>query len=261
MPQWNKLLRNRYDSNGEISMKVASMTDRGRVRKNNEDSFFADSGLGLLIVADGMGGHNGGEVASRIAVETIAGEIQARLGAGNGHDEIDGLIREAIGQANAQIRERAEGDPALDEMGTTLVLALCRGSSIHLAHLGDSRAYLVRHGSIRRLTEDHSLVAQMIKAGQLTEAQAPHFHLRHVVTRSLGNRIASEAEMTQAEWNTGDYLLLCSDGLTNMVADSELQTVIAEGGVDLERSCREAIERANRGGGRDNITAVLAYHD
>src|SRR5882762_6822466 len=127
-------------------MRVASITDPGRVRKNNEDSFFADSGLGLLIVADGMGGHNGGEVASRIAVETIAAEIQARLAAANGQDEIDTVIRGAVEQADARIRERAEEDPSLEDMGTTLVLALCRGSSIHLAHLGDSRAYLVREG-------------------------------------------------------------------------------------------------------------------
>src|SRR5258706_14125057 len=113
-------------------MKVAAMTDPGRVRPTNEDSFFADSRLGLLIVADGMGGHNGGEVASRIAVETISGIIATRLGGPEEPEDVDGLIRDAIKQADIRIRERADEDPALQDMGTTLVLALCRGDVIHL---------------------------------------------------------------------------------------------------------------------------------
>src|SRR5437867_13206916 len=118
-------------------MKVASMTDPGRVRKTNEDSLFADGRLGLLIVADGMGGHNGGEVASRIAVETISRHIEKRLAEPDGQDDLDAMIRSAIGQADADIRAEAEEDPALKDMGTTLVLALCRDNSIHLAHIGD----------------------------------------------------------------------------------------------------------------------------
>src|SRR5262245_41728041 len=239
-------------------MKVASMTDPGRVRKNNEDSFFADGRLGLLLVADGMGGHAGGEVASQAA----AAAIVERMGSGRDLEELDtgDLIRDAIRQADLSIHTLAEGDPALRDMGTTLVLALCRGDSIHLAHLGDSRAYLVRNGSIERLTEDHSLVAQMIKAGQITEQEAAHSSLRNVVTRSLGSE-ASEPELRVVEWTAGDCLLLCSDGLTNMVDDSELRSVISEGGADIEWSCREVVGRANRNGGKDNITAVLAYHE
>jgi len=136
-------------------------------------------------------------------------------------------------------------------MGTTLVLALAGGSAIHLAHAGDSRAYLIHDGPIRQLTEDHSLVAQRLKEGQLTKEDAVHFRLRHVVTRSLGNRVVSEVELETAEWGPGDFLLLCSDGLTNMVEDSELRALIAAGGADMERSCQEAIDRANRNGGRE----------
>jgi protein phosphatase len=146
-------------------------------------------------------------------------------------------------------------------MGTTLVLAFCRGDAIHLAHLGDSRAYLIRDGSIQRLTEDHSLVTQMLKSGQLTAEEAPRFHLRNVVTRSLGNQKQTDPDLAVVEWNAGDYLLLCSDGLTNMVEESELRSLISAGGADLERSCQQAIDRANQNGGRDNITAVLAYHE
>ena len=242
-------------------MKVASMTDPGRVRKTNEDSVFADGGLGLLIVADGMGGHNGGEVASRIAVETISGLMRQGLEIGGGAQDLDGLIRGAIRAADDRIRDQADGDPELQDMGTTLVLALCRGDRIHLAHVGDSRAYRFRNGSIEQLTEDHSLVAQMLKDGELTREDAVHFRLRHVVTRSLGHRIASEVDQATVPWQRGDYLLLCSDGLTNMVEDSELHSVIAAGGADIERACQEAIDRANRYGGKDNITAALAYYD
>src|SRR5262245_35783739 len=227
-------------------MKVASMTDTGRVRKTNEDSFFVDGRLGLLIVADGMGGHNGGEVASRIAVDTISEAIAAQLASPNELENPDSMIRRAIEQADIRIREQADSDPDLQNMGTTLVLALCRGNAIHLAHVGDSRAYLIRNGEIRQLTEDHSLVAQMLKDGQIAKQDAPHFRLRHVVTRSLGNRVASEVEVATVEWRVGDYLLLCSDGLTNMVEDSELRSFIAAGGPDIQSSCREAIDRANR---------------
>ena len=238
-------------------MKVASLTDAGLVRKTNEDSLFADARLGLLIVADGMGGHAGGEVASRVAVTTISGLLKTGMPDGNAA----GLIRGAIEQANIAILAEAEAHPALQGMGTTLVLAFCHGDSIHLAHLGDSRAYLIRNGSIQQLTEDHSLVAQMVKTGQLTAEEAAHYHLRNVVTRSLGNQKIAEPDLAVVEWSPGDFLLLCSDGLTNMVEESELRSLISRGGVDLERSCRQAIDLANRNGGRDNITTVLAYHE
>jgi serine/threonine protein phosphatase PrpC len=238
-------------------MKIASMTDAGLVRKTNEDSFFADARLGLLIVADGMGGHAGGEVASRVAIATISESWKASAVDGSP----GGLIRRTIEQANTAILTEAEADPALQGMGTTLVLAFCQGDSIHLAHLGDSRAYLIRNGSIRQLTEDHSLVAQMVRTGQLTAAEAPHYHLRNVVTRSLGNQKIVEPDLSVVDWSPGDFLLLCSDGLTNMVEASELRSVISRGGADLERSCRQAIDLANQNGGRDNITAVLAYHE
>ena len=238
-------------------MRVASITATGRVRQQNEDSFFVDSGLGLLIVADGMGGHAGGEVASSIAVATISGMLKTGLTSG----DAGSLIRGAIEQAGEAIRARAETEPELYGMGTTLVLALCRGDSIQLAHLGDSRAYLIHNGVIEQLTEDHSLVAQMVKAGQLTTEEAPRFHLRNVVTRSLGSPQLAQPDLSVVEWTRGDYLLLCSDGLTNMVDDADLRSLISEGGGDLERSCQEAIFLANRNGGKDNITAVLAYHE
>ncbi|HTM51181.1 MAG TPA: protein phosphatase 2C domain-containing protein, partial [Bryobacteraceae bacterium] len=205
--------------------------------------------------------HKGGEVASRIAVETISRRIGERLQSGEGKSDPDDLIREAIREADDRIRGLAGADPALQDMGTTLVMALCRGDAIHLAHAGDSRAYRVRNGAMLQLTEDHSLVAEMLKDGELTKEDAVHFRLRHVVTRSLGHGSASDVEQTLAGWQRGDHLLLCSDGLTNMVGDAELHAVIAAGGADVEQACREAIGRANLHGGKDNITAALAYYD
>ena len=242
---------------GYVAVKVASITDPGRVRKTNEDSFFADGEMGLFMVADGMGGHAGGEIASRIAVATISEALKATRPDG----DAAALIRNAIAEANLAIYAEAEAHPELHGMGTTLVLAFSRGDAIHLAHLGDSRAYLIRDGSIKQLTEDHSLVAEMVKTGQLTAEEAPRFHLRNVVTRSLGNQQSIEPELAVVEWRSGDLLLLCSDGLTNMVDEAELHSLISGGGPDLERSCRQIMELANRNGGRDNITAVLAYHE
>jgi protein phosphatase len=247
-------------------MKVASMTDPGRVRQTNEDSFFADGEMGLLMVADGMGGHAGGAVASGVAVATISELVRARQEGCAGQAAAADLIRSAMREADMKIRAKAAANPALLNMGTTVVMALCVGTSVHLAHAGDSRAYLIHNGafyngSIERLTEDHSLVAQMVKDGELTAEEAPRYPLRNVITRSLGNQPFVEPEVRTISWRKGDCLLLCSDGLTNMVKDSELRALIAAGGADVEASCREAIDLANRNGGRDNLTAVLAYCD
>src|SRR5262249_2637111 len=159
------------------------------------------------------------------------------------------------------IRAHAERNPKLSDMGTTVVLAVCRGDSIHLAHVGDSRAYLIQEGSIRQLTEDHSLVAEMIRTGQLTDDDVPQFLLRNIVTRSLGTQGSVDPDLQSVAWGRGLILLLCSDGLNNMVDDSELLSIISEGGADIASSCRRLIERANQNGGKDNITAVLAYHE
>jgi len=243
-------------------MKAAAVTDPGQVRPANEDSVFADPNAGLLIVADGMGGHAAGEVASGMAAETIAAFLREKLPA-SGTLVLDAphLLGEAIRRADAAVRERAAADPALHGMGTTAVVAVCRGDELALAHVGDSRAYLLHEGGLRRVTEDHSLVARMVSAGTITPAEARKHHLRNVITRSLGFEGNAEAEVQILEWVRGDLLLLCTDGLTGMAEDEEIESIMASHGADVESGARALIALANAHGGTDNVSAVVAVHE
>jgi PPM family protein phosphatase len=241
-------------------MKVAARCDIGRVRNNNEDCLLVDEPLGLLIVADGMGGHAGGEVASAMAVAAIAGYLKGRLAGPEPDGQTAALLQAAIHTANEVILTNAHAHRELRNMGTTVVLALCHGDQVHIAHVGDSRAYLLQHGELCQLTEDHSVVAQLIKAGQLTPRKARSHPFRHQITRSLGSREAV-AELRCVTWGQGDYLLLCSDGLTNMVQDHHIAELIRQGGTDVQATCEALVTRANANGGKDNISVILAYRD
>jgi len=167
-------------------MKVAAMSDRGRMRTTNEDRLLVDPPLGLLIVADGMGGHAEGEVASALAVETIAAYVKGHLVGSPLATQTPALLQAAIGTADRAIWAKACAHRALRGMGTTVVVALCHADQAHIAHVGDSRAYHLRQGELRQVTEDHSVVARMIKAGQLTPRRARSHPLRHQITRYLG---------------------------------------------------------------------------
>ena len=241
-------------------MKVAARTDIGRVRRTNEDALRVDEPLGLLIVADGMGGHAGGEVASTVAVEAIAAYVREQLAGSEAVDHAAALLQAAVRTADEAIWTTASARRDLRDMGTTVVLALCRGNQAHIAHVGDSRAYLLRQGELRQLTEDHSVVARLIKAGQLKPERARSHPLRHQITRYLGNRQAV-AEVHCVTWWPGDYLLLCSDGLTNMLEDHQLTEIILQSGADVRAACEALIARANAHGGEDNISVILAYED
>ena len=243
-------------------MKAAAVTDVGRVRPANEDSVFTDPEAGFLIVADGMGGHAAGEVASGLAAETIAAFLREKLPAfGTLVLDAPRLLGEAVRRADAAVRERAAADLALKGMGTTAVVAVCRGDEVALAHVGDSRAYMLHEGKLRRITEDHSLVARMVNAGTITAAEARKHHLRNVITRSLGFEGNSEAEVQMLEWVRGDLLLLCTDGLTGMAEDDEIESVLAGHGADVEAGARALIDLANAHGGSDNVSAIVAAHD
>jgi PPM family protein phosphatase len=152
-------------------MKVAAQTDVGRVREHNEDSLHVDEHLGLFIVADGIGGHKGGEVASAVAVQVIAAEVKAMLPTATDAEQISQLMQSGVRSAHEEICIRAAAHPDLSNMGTTVVLALCQRDTVHITHVGDSRAYLLHHGKMRQLTEDHAVVSELIKAGQLTPGQ------------------------------------------------------------------------------------------
>jgi PPM family protein phosphatase len=241
-------------------MKAAAKSDVGRVRTNNEDRLLIDEPLGLLVVADGMGGHAGGEVASAMAVTAVAAYVKNSLVRPGPANQTAALLRAAIRTADEAIWTHAYTHHDLQGMGTTVVLALCQGEQVHIAHVGDSRAYLLHHGQLRQLTEDHSVVARLIKTGRLTPRRGRTHPLRHQITRSLGSRQAV-ADLLCMTWQAGDYLLLCSDGLTNMVEDPDIKELILQGNTDLRAACEALVTRANANGGEDNTSVILAYHD
>jgi len=223
---------------------VAAGTDIGHVREGNEDSFLAEEPL--FAVADGMGGHRGGEVASSLALETI--ERMFARG--------EGELVEQVREANRAVFERSTLDRAVAGMGTTLTAALLEGDHIRLAHVGDSRAYLVRDGRLRLLTEDHTLVHRMVLEGELTEAEAEVHPHRSILTRALGVDPDVEVDEITLEVRAGDRLLLCSDGLTGMLPEPRVEEILGAE-VEPQRAVDRLIREANDAGGVDNITAIV----
>jgi len=240
-------------------MRAAAATDRGRVRPANEDSVLADARAGILIVADGMGGHQAGEVASDLAVSTIHLSLKEALARPNPVEpDVPRLLSEAIEQANHAIWSRAAADWGLRGMGTTAVVAFSPGEPLWIAHVGDSRAYLVRGEGLVRLTQDHSLVGQMVLAGEITAEEARTHPMRNVISRCLGTEKTVQPEIQRLTWAPGDTLVLCSDGLTGMLEDREIEEAIRAAGDDLDAACRTLISLANARGGKDNISVIMA---
>jgi protein phosphatase len=247
---------------GDVTMAVASATDVGRKRSHNEDSMAVwvpdepgvreRRGL-LLVVSDGMGGSLAGEVASRLTVDTV---LEAYRGAKG--DEPRDDLRGAVELANRAVHDRGSSDPGMNGMGATCTALAVRGRDAWLAHVGDSRAYLVRNGRIRQLTQDHSLVAQLVQRNQLTPEEARLDPRRNVVTRSVGvaDSVEVDALRLDFELEPGDTLLLCSDGLHGQVNDDELARLAS--GRDLDGAAQAMIALANERGGPDNITVVMA---
>lgn len=242
-------------------MKVAVRSDIGRVRRNNEDSFLADSGRGLFIVADGMGGIIGGEVASALAVKVVSEYLGDRLGADSGTEEVYAALMGALVEANQRIKERTDKQTELRGMGTTIILALVRGDTLSLAHVGDSRAYLVRAADIRQLTEDHTVVAQIVKSGMISGDEARSSKLKHVLSQALGSSPSLAPGLQTMRLRRGDSIILCTDGVTDMVEDEELASIVHACGEEVERACDEIVARANDSGGRDNITVVILHKE
>jgi protein phosphatase len=248
----------------EISLESHGVTDRGQLREHNEDSFVVEEGAGLFVVCDGMGGHAGGEVASKIATETIAEFIGKHrdddwpYGREAGAPEAADLLRNAALLANQRITERIESEPWLARMGTTMVSALVESDGrCHLANVGDSRGYLWRQGALRQLTSDHSWVNEQVLRGLLSRTEAETHPLKNVITRALGAKDTLPVDLLEDRLEAGDRLLLCSDGLTGMLSDEEISVVLAQTGATSEEICRQLVEEANLAGGEDNITVVL----
>ena len=248
----------------------AGLSHVGRKREHNEDSWNVNDMQGLYTIADGMGGHAAGEVASRLAVDVINDFIEL---SGNDSDitwpfEYDegasleeNRIFTAIKLANMKIFEVIRERKELEGMGTTLVIMLVRGPKAFIGHVGDSRAYLVRAGQISQITSDHSWVNEQMKLGVLTRAEAASHPFRNVVTRALGGRDIIKADITTHEFQPGDVVLLCSDGLNSMLDDDSICKAITAHPGDLEAGCQALVDAANAAGGDDNITVVLAQHE
>jgi protein phosphatase len=232
-------------------VEYAWRTDIGRVRSRNEDSVAVDAGVGLLVVADGMGGHNAGDVASRMAIEGVIGAMQGSVG------EDDQRLVAAVRQANEAIYAAAGEDYERSGMGTTVVAVWLRPTRLVVAHVGDSRLYRLRDGIIEALTRDHSQVQDLVDRGILTPAQARASTRRNFLSRALGTDpdvVIDSAAHTPA---AGDVYLLCSDGLTNMVEDEEIVALVRDA-ASLGAAAESLVAQANERGGRDNISVALA---
>ncbi len=224
-----------------MRLRVGVATDIGRVREKNEDSYLVEEPL--FAVADGMGGHKGGDVASQLALETIEGEPAADLG-------------QRLRDANAAVFERSQSDRSVTGMGTTVTAVVVEGTSALFAHVGDSRAYLLRAGDLRQLTDDHTLVARMVKTGEITEAEAEVHPHRSVLTRALGTEPDVIVDEFDVALTDGDRLLLCSDGLTGMVTEEQIVAILSAA-PDPQDAANRLVRAANRAGGVDNITVVV----
>ena len=247
-----------------LTIEARGLTDVGQRRDHNEDAFLVDEAIGLFIVADGMGGHAGGGTASRLAVETIhAAVLHAKeaepdaFGAGKGPDEsaLPDVLREAVEEACAVIFRTAQGDPELTGMGTTVTAALVDGRTAYVAHVGDSRCYLLREGRIYQVSEDHSLVNEQVKAGAISPDEAKHSRFKNIITRSVGFEQAVQVDLMGVELDAGDALVICCDGLSNLVDDPEILHIVEESGIDVAPGRLVAL--ANDRGGDDNITVIV----
>ena len=225
---------------------VGVITDTGRKRRRNEDAYVCEPPL--FAIADGMGGAQAGEVASRLAAAALK---ESRADAGGEH-----RIQDLIQEANRRVYARSSTDPNTSGMGTTITVALVENGNVAFGHVGDSRAYLIRDGSMEQVTEDHSLVNELMKSGKLSREEAETHPQRSVITRALGTDPDVDVDTFTIEAKTGDVFLLCSDGLTDRVGEREIQELVEGNRDDIDAALKALVKAANRSGGEDNITVV-----
>ena len=258
---WSRGLDSNLTAPKSVNLKIQSrgLTDVGRVRHANQDAFSIEDRENIYIVADGMGGHAGGEIASNLCIEQIVKNIksQSHIFASNSHHPNGQMIHSMIASVNfasTKIYERALEDPSLKGMGTTATVGKIVDNFLYLAHVGDSRCYLVRCNLIYQLTNDHSLVFEQVKAGLITQEESEIHHLRNVITRSVGYQEEEDVDTVVIELESDDYLVLCSDGLHGKVSDKEISTTVSKSGLN---AVQELLQLANERGGEDNITIVV----
>ncbi len=245
---------------------IDGITDKGCVRDNNEDNLYLDNKAGLFVVADGMGGHASGEIASKFAVDVIRdyikGAAEGRLSqVGKYEDEFSDTtnrIGSAIRLANKAIYEAANSNPAWHGMGTTVAAVMLNGNRMSIAHVGDSRVYLVRACDIEQLTDDHSLVYEQVKRELLTKEEAQISSMKNLLTRALGTAPDVEVDLDELTLADNDILILCTDGLNSMVTDDEILSQVLSTN-DPSCACERLINMANKNGGKDNVTVIMGY--
>ena len=237
-------------------LKTFSITDVGKKRKLNQDFVYTSerpvgSLPNLFIVADGMGGHNAGDYASKVTVETIVEKV------GNSAEtERTRILEGAIQAANTLIRARAKESTDLEGMGTTVVAATCQGNSLCVANVGDSRLYVANRKEIRQITKDHSWVAEMVRRGGMGKEEARYHPDRNIITRAIGADDELKVDFFTVQLKEGDLILMCTDGLTNMLEDEEIRMIL-DGARDMVEKAEELVNAANERGGRDNISVIL----
>ncbi len=247
------------------ALEIATCTDPGMVRAHNEDSIASDAANGLVVLADGMGGYNAGEVASGMATTVITTELQQLLQTVKPHQTADGtneqlaakLLREQIRKANTSIYQASQSQPQYAGMGTTLVVCLFYDNRVSVAHLGDSRVYRMRGEEFSQVTRDHSLLQEQIDSGLITAEQAKHAAHKNLVTKALGIDPSVEPEIHEYETRPGDIYLLCSDGLCDMVSDEDISMTLSMLGANLPLATQQLVQMANDNGGRDNVSVIL----
>ncbi|EGK13311.1 Stp1/IreP family PP2C-type Ser/Thr phosphatase [Kroppenstedtia eburnea] len=243
-------------------MEKAWLTHEGRVREHNEDSvglFQSDHGVPVAVLADGMGGHQAGEVASRTAVQVIRRELSG-LTPGTGTEERRERMLKAVTAANREIYELASRNKGYKGMGTTVIAAVPGKDEVTLAHVGDSRAYLLHEDGLYQLTEDHSLVNVLKQHGEITEEEARVHPQRNVIVRSVGTNEEVETDLIVTPWYIGDILLICSDGLCDMVPVDVIGTILTSP-LPLREQANRLLESALEAGGKDNISVILIKND
>lgn len=241
---------------------MARRTDIGRVRDHNEDSIgliVTKTGTVIAIVADGMGGHQAGDVASREAVDTIK-KVLLRENLDVSTDEKSDLLLHAVGKANERVYTLATENSHMQGMGTTTIATIVDEHEVVLAHVGDSRAYMLHNDGLYQLTEDHSYVNLLRKHGQITAEEARNHPQRNMIVRAVGTSEDVEVDLINTPWSEGDLLLLCSDGLTTMVSEREIGIVLSSTTMDTDQKADKLIQLALEAGGNDNISLILLQH-
>jgi protein phosphatase len=248
-----------------LGIQVAGQSDLGCVRSNNEDNFGYDWRYGVYVVCDGMGGEAAGEVASKLGVDFVLDYCRQTVkskDSGSPSNVFEGvsvranILASAIQSANHQIRLSAAGNPQQRGMGSTIVAVLAEGGEYSIAHVGDSRIYLLRNGTIQQLTQDHSLVMEHVRRGLITAEQAQHSEMQNIILRALGTEDHVEPDLSDLVAQPGDTLLLTSDGLTRHVSDQGILEIVGHAS-SCRRACESLIEAAKQGGGHDNITCLI----